>query len=149
MSRVVVLDSGPLGLLSHPRGGPAAVRARAWAAALAEQGVRLVVPEIADYELRRELVRAGKTAGVARLDALGQTLGYAAITTTAMRLAADLWADARSQGRPTAPPEALDADVILAAQSLSLAPSDDVVVATTNPGHLARYVTASEWHRIR
>jgi hypothetical protein len=34
-------------------------------------GVRVVLPEIADYEVRRELLRAGKAAGVARVTRRG------------------------------------------------------------------------------
>ena len=67
-----------------------------------------------------------------------------AITTTAMRRAADLWADARRGERPTAPDHALDGDVILASQALGLHPGE-VVVATTNPRHLRRYVDAVRW----
>jgi hypothetical protein len=48
-------------------------------------GARVVVPEIADYEVRRELLRAGKSKGVAQLDALSQLLEYLPITTAAMR----------------------------------------------------------------
>lgn len=68
-----------------------------------------------------------------------------------MLLAADFWAQARQQGRPTAPDLALDADVILAAQAVILATqeSDRVVIATTNPGHLTRYTDAEEWSKIQ
>ena len=63
--------------------------------------------------------------------------------------AALLWAQARNQGTPTASAQSLDADVILAAQvqSLGLAP-DQVVVATTNVGHLALFVPAQLWTTI-
>jgi hypothetical protein len=45
--------------------------------------------------------------------------------------------------------EALDADVILAAQVHSLRTGDErVVVATTNVGHLARFVEARRWPDI-
>jgi hypothetical protein len=67
-----------------------------------------------------------------------------------MRLAAQIWAEARQRGLPTADDKALDADVILAAQA-NLAASDgqSVVVATTNPGHLSRFVTdARTWSAI-
>ena len=52
----------------------------------------MVVPEIADYEVRREFIRARRTAGIARLDALISQLEYLAITTAAMRRAAEIWA---------------------------------------------------------
>lgn len=114
-----------------------------------DAGASLMVPEIADYEVRRELLRAGKAGGVARLDLLVPALGYEPITTDAMRLAAELWADARRGGRPTAPDLALDGDVILAAQAQVLAARHtDVVVATTNAKHLERFVDARLWSDI-
>jgi hypothetical protein len=64
-----------------------------------------------------------------------------------MRLAADLWAQARRRGQPTAGDNTIDADMILAAQALSLGVVP-VVVATTNVGHLARFVPAELWHTI-
>jgi hypothetical protein len=111
-------------------------------------GDRLVVPEIADYEVRRELIRAGRDLGVARLDALCRGLGYAPITTEVMRDAAALWAEARNRGTPTAHHHALDGDVILAAQARALDDEDEVVVATTNVSHLGRYVTARVWTEV-
>jgi hypothetical protein len=63
-----------------------------------------------------------------------------------MRLAADLWAQARIAGHPTAPDHSIDADVIVAAQALSLKMS--IVVATGNPAHLGRFVPAEIWSSI-
>ena len=120
VSRTVLLDAGPLGLASNPgRADPAAECAR-WLRDLVAGGTRVLVPEITDYEVRRELLRAGRAAGLARLDALAEALEYLPITTVAMRKAAELWAEARRTGRPTAGAESLDADVILAAQALTL-----------------------------
>src|SRR4051812_38089821 len=56
----IVLDSGPLGLLTQRPGVAPADACRAWLAAHSSRGVGIVVPEIVDYELRRELLRAGK-----------------------------------------------------------------------------------------
>lgn len=106
-----------------------------------------MVPEIADYEVRRELIRAHRTAGVARLDALIARIGYLAITTSAMRQAATFWAEARQRGQPTAADAALDGDVILAAQAATL-DRRDVIVATTNTRHLSRFVDAALWSDI-
>jgi predicted nucleic acid-binding protein len=103
------------------------------------------VPEIADYEVRRELLRAGKTASIRRLDTLITDLDYLPLDTQTMRRAAELWAQARNLGTPTAPPEALDGDVILAAQ----AERAGGIVATENVRHLARFVTAKHWRDIR
>ena len=50
--RLVFLDSGPLGLLTNPRGRPKSDQCRQWVKNLAAAGVRVFVPEIADYEGR-------------------------------------------------------------------------------------------------
>jgi predicted nucleic acid-binding protein len=105
------------------------------------------VPEIADYEVRRELLRANRVRGLARLDALTRLLEYLPLTTAAMRQAAVFWAQARQRGRPTADDKALDGDVILAAQALTLGAAD-VVIATTNVGHLSRFAPAALWPDI-
>lgn len=66
------------------------------------------------------MIRRGGTVALANLDGYGVQLEYLAITTAAMRRTAELWAQARSSGLPTAPDPALDGDVILAAQALNL-----------------------------
>lgn len=150
MTRVVVLDTGPLGLITNPRQTPEVEACVAWLRSILTAGVRVVLPEVADYELRRELLRAGKRNGLRRLDEAGQRLDYTPITTSVMRRAAELWAELRRQGLPTADARALDADAILAAQALLVAaPGDTLVVATTNVGHLARVVPAQRWQDIR
>jgi predicted nucleic acid-binding protein len=149
MTRLVFLDSGPLGLLSNPKATPDATRCRRWAEDLLTASVRLFVAEIADYEVRRELLRAGKVRGLRRLDQVKAGLEYAPITTDVMLRAAELWASARRAGLPTAAPEALDADCILAAQALLAAgPGDAVAVATENLGHLGWFVDARPWEAI-
>ncbi|MEG4286130.1 hypothetical protein QUB68_23650 [Microcoleus sp. A006_D1] len=108
-----------------------------------------MLPELADYEVRRELIRAGKVAGIRQLDLLKTLIQYLPISTDAMLLAAQLWADARLRGRPTADPNSLDGDVILAAQAILLAnQGNEVVIATTNVGHLSQFVDAREWRLI-
>src|SRR5689334_20756414 len=110
--RFIFLDSKPLGLISNPCGTPEAIRCRVWAMDLLAAGVRVFVAEIADYEVRRELLRRGATAGLRRLDQVKAMCEYAALTTDAMLKAAELWATARRSGLVTSPPEALDGDVI-------------------------------------
>jgi len=102
------------------------------------------VSEIADYEVRRELIRADRPVGLARLNALKTTLPYLPLTTSIMLRAAELWAEARRRGRPTADPQALDCDVILAAQALAMG----ATVVTDNVGHLALFVEAKSWRDI-
>lgn len=120
MSLVVLLDSGPLGSATNPRGSPDNLATLAWLKALLGKRIGIVVPEIADYELRRELLRANKAEGIARLDALIAQTGYLPLTTEVMRTAAAFWARARQRGRPTSADAALDADMILASQTVSL-----------------------------
>ena len=147
MSHTVLRDAGPLGLVTNPRRSRQSIACAQWLQALVRHGNRGIVPEIADYEVRRELLRANKTRGLARLDALAGVLEYLPLTTAAMRQAAIFWAQARQQGRPTADDKALDGDVILAAQAMALGVAD-VVVATTNVGHLSRFAPAALWPDI-
>lgn len=147
VSRTVLLDAGPLGLVTNPNRSPQSRNCTQWLQSLLSAGVRVIVPEIADYEVRRELLRASKTRGIARLDEIISLVDYLPITTVAMRRAAELWAQARRQGQPTAADHAIDADVILAAQALTCG-EVDVVVATTNVGHLARFAPAEIWPNI-
>ena len=142
-----MLDSGPLGLVTNPRLSQQGTLCAEWLRHLISARTRVVVPEIADYEVRRELLRANKTRGVARLDALTQRLEYSPITTGAMRQAALYWAQARQQGQPTAGDKTIDADMILVAQAKTL-DAAEVVIATTNIGHLTRFAEAGLWQEI-
>ena len=103
--RLVFLDSGPLGMLASPHRSPVVLRCQQWARDLIAAGVRVYVPEIADYEVRRKLLHLGATTGIARLDRLQVGFDYAAITTEVMLRAAELWADSRRAGLPTASPD--------------------------------------------
>jgi hypothetical protein len=87
MSRLVVLDAGPLGLVTNPRATPAAIECREWLIKRIADGDQILVPEIADYEIRRELIRAKKKNGLARLNAFNaQTASrYLPITTATMQ----------------------------------------------------------------
>lgn len=146
----VVLDTTPLGLVTQRAGKSSQADAcRAWMKNLLTNGVHVYVPEIADYEVRRELIRAGHTASVARLNNMKGMARYLPITTDVMLVAADLWAQARNAGVATADVHALDGDVIIAAQalSLSLAPTE-LVVATQNIKHISRFVPADLWTNI-
>jgi len=102
VSRTILLDAGPLDLVTNPKFSPQSLACAQWLQGLMASGVRVVVPEISDYEVRRELLRAQKGAGIERLDALAGLLHYLPISTAAMRQAALLWARARQQGQPTA-----------------------------------------------
>lgn len=105
------------------------------------------MPEIADYEVRRKLLRANKLKGLNRLNNLANAIEYIPLTTAAMRQAAQLWAQGRQQGQPTAGDKTIDGDMILIAQAITLN-AQDVVIATTNVGHLSRFIAADEWQNI-
>jgi predicted nucleic acid-binding protein len=147
VSQVVLLDAGPLGIATNPRRPRQSVACAQWLQALVTHGTRVIVPEIADYEVRRELLRANKVSGLTLLDALVRLLEYLPLTTAAMRQAAVFWAQARQQGQPTADDKALDDDVILAAQAITLGVTD-TVIAMTKVGHLSRFAPAALWPDI-
>jgi predicted nucleic acid-binding protein len=117
VSYVIVLDSGPLGLITHPRYGSAeVVEATDWISQSIFAGTRVIVPAIVYYELKRELLRARKNVGLSRLDEFVNATPdrYLPLSDEALRLAADLWARSRQMGRLTADPKDLDIDVIIA-----------------------------------
>ena len=150
MSTIVLLDSGPLSMATNPRSSQENDKCNKWLESLLLASVEVAIPEIVDYEVRRELLRADKTAGLERLDDLKNAIGYIPITTQTMLKAAEFWATARKQGQQTAHDKALDADMILAAQaSLVTGNGNNAVIATTNVKHLSLFASASEWWKIQ
>src|SRR6185437_3257145 len=97
MREYVLLDAGPLGHACRCRGSPLGDQCRLWLDGLFDRGVDIIVPEIADDEVRRELTRVGAAGSLRRLDApvMPGYLTYAPITTPEWRQAAIFWADAR------------------------------------------------------
>jgi predicted nucleic acid-binding protein len=147
VSRVVLLDAGPIGVLTNPKRSPENDACAQWLQTLAYSNVRIIVPEITDYEVRRELLRAHKIKGLRRLDELIDFVEYLPLTTPAMRQAAELWAQARQKGQPTAGDNTIDADMILVAQAMMLNVTN-AIIATTNVGHLSRFFPAETWRSI-
>jgi predicted nucleic acid-binding protein len=122
----------------------------AWAVAMRRAGHRFIVPAIADYEVRRELERAGKVNGLAELDAWNNVVPdrYLPLSDSALRLGSKLWARARNAGTATADPRELDGDVLISAQALDLGiPTSDFIVATVND--LSLFVPADLWSNIK
>lgn len=145
MAAIYVLDTGPLGLLAHSR----PIRRKPiqdWLVQEMAAGATVYISEVADYEVRRELtrlVRAGQLppTRLLRLDKLASVCVYLPVTTADWRRAAELWADARQHGMPTAGAAMLDADVLIAAQAQSVG----ATVVTNNPAHLGRWVPVRSW----
>jgi predicted nucleic acid-binding protein len=156
MPSVIVLDSGPLSNAVVPLARPGSTptlsqQCRKWISDCERGGALLVVPAIAYYETLRELERRRATAKIARLKefAFADPGRFMPCTTAHLERAAQMWGAARNAGNPTASDDALDGDVILAAQALSLGLARaDFIVATTNVGHLSRFVPCDEWTRI-
>lgn len=114
-------------------------------------GHRFIVPCIADFEVRRELVRGNKQNGIQKLNLFNAAEPYRFLflTDSALLLASDLWAKSRNAGTPTADPKELDCDVLIAAQALGMGlPESEFVIATVNVGHLAQFAPAKEWRDI-
>ena len=151
MARIIALDAGPLWLAAIAPGKSQADQCRSWIKAVEVGGAQVVIPEIADYEVRRELTLRGATASLRRLNTLKATIDYQPITTPAMMRAAEFWALLRRGGIPTAAASSLDADAILAGQATTMGtPGDVVTIATTNVRHLARFpgVIAKSWESL-
>lgn len=146
MLRLIALDAGPLGVLTHPKKSPENEECVYWLQGLLSQGMRVVIAEITDYELRREYLLTGRTNALAKLDALIETVEYLPLDTSAIRVAAQLWAQVRKMGITTADRHALDADCIMASQVL-LATGQfgisrtETITATVDVGDLNRLAT--------
>ena len=150
MVQAVFLDAYPLSLVTQRHGKSAEADAcQAWMKGLFDAGIPVCVAEVTDYEVRRELIRSGKTQGVSRLDILKGVVDYLPINTEAMLRAAEMWAQARNRGVATADAKALDGDVIMAAQLLTCGlPAEEIIVATSNVRHIVNYVKADLWQNI-
>jgi predicted nucleic acid-binding protein len=151
VSRLILLYSGPLGLITQPKISFEVLGINRWLVERLRAQDRFLVPAIVYYEIRRELLRAGKEKGLARLDAFvaADPSRYLPLADEALKLAAELWAKTRREGRPTSPASDLDIDVIRAAQALTLNLGSEVTVVTTNPRHLRPFVDAQLWTEIK
>lgn len=156
MASILILDTGPLSNCVVPLAKPQQLPShsqlcRQWLDDCQAAGRRILVPAVAYYEALRELERRGATAQISRLRQFALNPGrFIPATTPHFEHAARLWGQAHQSGKPTADPQALDADVIIAAQALSLGlPTSDFLVVTTNPNHLGRFVPVDFWANIK
>jgi hypothetical protein len=129
---IVLPDAGPLGMITNPKCSPENEACKDWLVNLVSKGIGVVIPEIADYEVRRELLLAGKERGLGRLDALKSMPGCSPITTTVMLKAAEFRATARRMGR----------------QSAMASDGAQTVIATTNVRHFELFSPANIWGEI-
>ena len=99
----VFLDSDPVGLACHRETNPDAADLRVWLAGLRGTS-QILIPAIIDYEVRRSLLKNNLQKSVRRLDDLYSD-GIARrleLTAPVLNRAAELWAEARWGGFPTA-----------------------------------------------
>jgi predicted nucleic acid-binding protein len=151
VARLIILDSGPLGILTVSPTHQTAAPCHAWLAALEAVGAIIVIPAVADYEVRRGLIFKTAPAKLRNLNALVARFGRLPVSQVAWDLAADLWAQANLSGQPTAGPKSLDADAVIAGQALTVGqPGDTVTMATINVRHMARFpgLDARDWPTI-
>ncbi len=150
----LVLDSTPLGLLVQKLGDAEGDACKAWLVHLEALGCRFFVPEIADFALRRVLLRAGETAALARLDAFlaAEPDRFLPLATPALRLAASLWAKAPPRDKRRSPSVTLTEDMMLAAQARLLATSarglSPILIATDRPDRFRSLAPAHLWREI-
>lgn len=142
MTRIILLDSGPLGMFANPSGNPKNQECRRRVESLLIDGAQVRAPGIAVYENRRKLVHLQRcqqaAKRLARFDTAVALLGLLPITNEVMHRASEIWGDARHQGIVSAPPEAIDGDVILVAHaSLEVSAGNQVEIATKNSSDLA------------
>lgn len=136
----LLLDTAVLGEVCHPRKYG---DVRGWLARAVIHH-EILISEVADYELRRELLRIGSHHSLARLDELTRELSYIPMATSTWRAAAKLWATLRRGGIVTAAPTALDGDVLIAAQAIA----EGATVVTPNVRHFEPIVPALTWRAV-
>jgi predicted nucleic acid-binding protein len=145
MATNYLLDSGPLGLLAHDR-PVRRIPIQDWLTQEIANGSTIYISEVADYEVRRELLRLIRSGQLPpsrlhRLDQLPSLLVYLPLSTAMWRRAAELWAEARQLGAPSAGDAALDADALITAQALEVGGT----VVTNNVAHIGRWVAVQPW----
>jgi hypothetical protein len=155
MARLILMDSGPLGMIVRTPSKPHIVRCLTWLKTIQATRAVVIIPEIAHDEVRRELLRIRAVGSLRRLDyVLDPMSGFEHLFRTADAIvkAAEFWAFIRQSDIPTTSPDALDADAILAGQAaLAGRPGDSVTIATTNLAHLNRFsgIGAQTWVHIQ
>ena len=68
MTKIILLDSTPVGLITNPKSTPLSTECQQWFYSLFDRDYSVVLPEIIDYEVRRELLRVNRANSIRRLD---------------------------------------------------------------------------------
>jgi predicted nucleic acid-binding protein len=134
----LLLDTGVLGQVCHPRKHH---DVRSWFRRAVREH-EFLISEVADYELRRELLRIDSRRSLARLDELARELRYLPTTTATWRAAARLWATQRRAGQVSG--EGLDGDLLIVAQ----AQEEAAAIVTFNEKHFETLADALSWPAV-
>lgn len=157
---IVVLDSNILGMLSTPDESASLERegelkevrhCTEWLYKLLAKGARVIIPDICDYEVRRELIRIGSSS-VKELNSLRELLDCYEVTFEVLAEAAELWAESRKISQPNKLEENIDVDCIIAACCHVLErdnPGQAVILATKNIKDFQRTTNCAHWQDIR
>ena len=148
---IVIIDSGVLFTLISTSKVKEVTDCQDWFYYLLSRSALVVTSAICNYEVKRELIRRKEVPELNNLNQLKTLIDFLPVDEATLELAAELWAEARNKGLPTADDLSLDADVILCAQYQLLAekyPGRYVVIATTNVKHLSRFSEAKKWPEI-
>jgi predicted nucleic acid-binding protein len=149
---IVILDSGVLHTLISNSKVKEVTDCQDWFYYLLSRSALVVTSAICNYEVKRELIRRKKAPEINNLNQLKTLIELLPVDEPTLELAAELWAEARNKGMPTADDLSLDVDVIICAQYQLLAeeyPGRYIVIATTNVKHLSRFSEAKEWEDIK
>ena len=148
---IVIIDSGVLFTLISTSKVKEVTDCQDWFYYLLSRSALVVTSAICNYEVKRELIRRKKVPELDNLNQLKALIDFLPVDESTLELAAELWAEARNKGLPTADDLSLDADVIICAQYQLLAekyPGRYVVIATNNVKHLSRFSEAKKWQEI-
>ncbi|MEG4442738.1 hypothetical protein QUB47_34630 [Microcoleus sp. AT9_B5] len=156
---IVILDSNILTLLVTPLDEKLSEdekltkeihQCTKWFERLLSKGARIIVSDICDYELRRELIGI-KSKSVQELDNLRDLIEFQPVTFAVLEKAAELWAEARYLSQYNKIKENIDVDCILAAQWCLLKeqyPGRKVIIATKNIKDFQRVTDCDVWQNI-
>ena len=153
---IVFIDTGVLGLLSSPSDRQEVTHSQEWLYYLLARGVNIVSSDICDYEVRRGTLLKNelnlREQAINNLDDLYNLIDLLPVSQIILRKSAQLWAETRRLGLPTADVENIDVDVIIGATCQLLEqeyPGQRLVAATTNVKHLSRFIQALNWTEIK
>jgi toxin FitB len=135
MTGLIILDSAPLGFFCNPKNRDNYKKLSNFVKSL---NFSIGVPEIIDYELRRNLELENLQKSISLLSQFQQRRQLISLESEDLIRAAELWAWCRKQGSTTTENKGIDIDVILVSQALSRKDFfNKVVILTIDTGDLS------------